>query len=90
MNRGGRPPIRLLNDVQGGRLQTSDTRAVAFCYLAGLRLRYNAAIGPHADRLAWLSGLSLKGSEAFYTQFLSASWRHAFPSSDESLSVSCR
>ena len=51
-----------LNDVQGGRLQTSDARAVAFRYLAGLYLGYNAAIEPHADRLAWLSGLSLRGS----------------------------
>jgi len=32
-----------------------------FLSRAGLYLGYNAAIGSHADRLAWLSGLSLKG-----------------------------
>jgi hypothetical protein len=34
----GNTVISPLNDVQGGRPQISDMRAVAFCYLAGLYL----------------------------------------------------
>ena len=49
-----------LNDVQGDARKLKSAR-VAFRYLAGLYLGYNAAIGSDADRSAWLSGLSPRG-----------------------------
>jgi hypothetical protein len=51
--KAGDTVVSPLNDVQGGRLQTSDARAVAFRYLAWIYLRIPrgyASISPWCTR----------------------------------------